>query len=65
MDPILEVIQKIKLFIMTYISNVDLIIKISVFGLFYVSVGILKWHRTDESLSVFKLRWPLPGFEVI
>jgi hypothetical protein len=61
-DPGLGGIQKVKLFIITYISNVDLIIKISVFGLFYVSVGILIWHRTDDSLSVFKLKWPLSAF---
>jgi hypothetical protein len=65
MDPVLEGIQKVKLFIITHISNVDLIIKTSVFELFYVSVGILIWHRTDESLSVFKLKWPLFAYEVM
>jgi len=41
MDPGLEGIQKVKLFIITQISSVDLIIKTSVFELFYLSVGIL------------------------
>jgi len=50
---------------MTYISNVDLIIKTSVLGLFYVSVSILIRQRTDGSLSVFKLKWPLSAFEVM
>jgi len=30
-----------------------------------VFVGILTWHRTDESLSVFKLQWLLSAFEVM
>jgi len=57
MDPGFEGIQKVKLFIKTYNSNVEMIIKILVFELFYVSVGILIWHRTYESLSVLKLTW--------
>lgn len=65
MDPDLGGIQEVKVFIVPYISNVDLIIKISVFGLFYVSVGISIWYRTDESLSVFKLKWLLSAFEVM
>ena len=65
MDPDLGGIQEVKVFIIPYISNVDLIIKISVFGLFYVSVGISIWYRTDESLSVFKLKWLLSAFEVM
>jgi hypothetical protein len=65
MDPDLRGIQEVKLFIIPYISNVVLIIKTSVFGLFYVSVGNLIWHRTNESLSVFKLKWPLSAFEVM
>jgi hypothetical protein len=65
MDPDLGGIQEVKLFIIPYISNVVLIIKTSIFGLFYVSVGIIIWHRTDESLSVFKLKWPLSAFEVM
>jgi hypothetical protein len=57
MDPGLEGIQKLKLFIITYSSTVDLIIRIAVFGLFYVSVGILISYLTEESVSVLKLKW--------
>jgi hypothetical protein len=56
LDPGFEGIQKAKLFIILYNTNVDLIIKMLVFGLFCMSVSILIWHRTDESLSVLKLK---------
>ena len=65
MDPGFEGIQKAKLFIILYNSNDDLIIKILAFGLFCMSVGILIWHRTDESLSVLKLKYLWSALEVM